>query len=199
MTPVKTAVRPATKKAAQPARPVVAPAVQPDDDADTIYQAISAALDRYPKLDEAKVAHRVLVDSKLGFTATQERFILPLVIQAVASAIRSRNLRGEKAAMPGTGRRPARRAATVTGGGYEPDVAALRLILHQTFKVTRGGEEVEWASATVEQHRQRAAALRKQERGLSNTAARHEMAAAMIEREGVTCLAEALKKKEEAA
>ncbi len=152
-----------------------------------IYQAVTEACDRYQSIDSAKVAHRILAE--VTDLTRLRALMLPLVTQAVDIERRRATRHGEERAFTPSARRP----VTVTGGQFEPDIARLRTLLHQKFKVDRGGDEVTWGEATAPQHRSRAAALRKHIEGTARTVAYHDWSAAKIEAAGAVCLADVLR------
>lgn len=160
----------------------------------TIYEQVGIECARFQHVDAATVAHRVLVESGLGFTQKQIDYLLPVVVAAVNN-LRRTQVRSAESAVFNKSRRPVAVTGTPPLGS---DIRALRALLSKSFRVDKGADLVSWGKATAAQHRQRATALRNQARGVQETAGRHETAAQLIDDTGTSCLEEALAKKDAA-
>ncbi|MCU4183993.1 hypothetical protein K6U06_06450 [Acidiferrimicrobium sp. IK] len=150
-----------------------------------------------PFTTDQEIAQAVLADLG-GVSRRAAEALLPLVSNAVctcrrqlAAAAEARAFRSERVASRSG------REVVVSAGGYEPDITALRQVLAVSFKVA--GETVLWGAATLAQHRDRITEQRARADGIEQDIARHEQAIALIERAGVSCLAEVLDAKAQVA
>jgi hypothetical protein len=159
----------------------------------TVYDLIGEESQRFAHQAGPVVAHHVL--TAVGVTKEQAAVLFPLVLDAVEHHRRLLARAKEDTAFgPGPRPAPEGRGVKVTAGGYEPDVAKLRVLLNETFRLGDGSDPVTWGLATKDQHNQRIAMLNKQAAGIFKTADRHRLAVCLMEQAGVDCLAEFFKK-----
>jgi hypothetical protein len=139
-----------------------------------IHQAVVADLDGDPRA----------VAETLFDTLDREEWIM-LLAEEVAGEQRAETHRLERSAFKLVHRVRTPRTMEVR----QHERADFAVLMNRPFKLGTGGEVV-WKRATADQHRQRAAFLRRQAAGTIRTAERHEEAATLIETAGVECLAD---------
>lgn len=120
-----------------------------------------------------------------------KRDLLPLLVRCVEHEQRDQARRAERDAFDEV----LRRQPSSPGRSFVPLVkpqetaGAWSQFFGATFAVG-SGERVDWATASVDQHRQRIEFLRRMRSGIDESIRRHQAAVEAIEAAGVTCLAE---------
>lgn len=139
------------------------------------------------ELEKALLAMPDATDNDLARSLMRRlkpELLLPLLEAEIARLRRSDVRRVEQEAFAELFQKARIKAATP-----DPEFENYKVLFREKFALGDNTETL-WATATIQQHVQRIEMLKKMRNGLDATIARHQTAIALIEKHGVTCLAE---------